>query len=183
MSSILIFFFSWFVTIFVQLCCFEFSWLTSSADSIHFQSISCHWLSTKTKRTSERAERWAQRHKLARDQWNLCTSVKYDRAPSKSTWQADGQVQDFTSNEKNDPALHKQKFTLVSGLLHWWLTDGRARQHGFCWEKRICRFQVTEPLSWCEGFVDVVALSNYHCPYKYLKPKQHYVFPNAQKLK
>lgn len=39
---------------------------------------------------------------LACDQRILRTSVKYDREPSKSTWQADRRVQDFTSNEKNE---------------------------------------------------------------------------------
>jgi len=42
--------------------------------------------------------------------------VKYDREPSKSTWQVDGQAQDLTSNEKNEPRAAQ---TQVHFLVHY----------------------------------------------------------------
>lgn len=38
----------------------------------------------------------------------LCASVKFE---SKCSWQANRQVEDFTSNDKNETFPHKQDFT------------------------------------------------------------------------
>ena len=105
-----------------------------------------------------------QRQKLACDQWILLTSVKYDREPSKSTWQAHGQVQDFTSNEKNEPHAAQTKVRLS-----FWLatlvgakdrrTD-KGKEHGFFTEKdKEFRGFKRRLLTTCEGLVDFVAVA------------------------
>lgn len=43
--------------------------------------------------------------------------MKYDREPSKSTWQADRQVQDFTSDEKNEPRAAQTELHLSFWLV------------------------------------------------------------------
>lgn len=56
--------------------------------------------------------------------------MKYDREPSKSTWQADGQIQDFTSDEKNEPCAAQTEvhfsFWLVTLMVGG--TDGQTEQ-------------------------------------------------------
>lgn len=106
----------------------------------------------------------AHTEELACDQWLLRTSVKYDREPSKSTWQAHGQIQDFTSDEKNEPTAAQTevhfRFWLVTltGGDRW--TDSQVKRAAFLFrdDKELKGFK-WHLLSSCEGCVDCVAVN------------------------
>lgn len=126
---------------------------------------------------------------LACDQRILRTSVKYDREPSKSTWQADRQVQDFTSNEKNEPhaaqiGLHfsfwQVKWHLmtsgegladfalpekscVSDCKHWHKNDVNGKHFGDLFDLRVIQ---TDWIDWVaeKKICLVYGVFNCNCP-------------------